>query len=223
MEAIVGKQIWSDLPQRNSLTNICKRILHLTTVKHMTIPQFLFDTQQAATLFFSIPQVLIDFLITCLEPDPNLRTDPKELLEHPFIKDTITPSPRLPIIPTCFESTKNRTDKLDISVFTHMLTDTHNDNGEIEQFSALLKERDIHEVFFLWSLAGGDLMHELEKNGQVQSKAPICSLPQVMTKNKENFGQDKEILMLYSGNSNAKNPLNKATTLIWSPANWDNP
>ena len=199
MEAILGKQIWSDLPRRNSLTNICKRILHLITVKHMMIPQFLFDTQQAATLFFSIPEVLIDFLVKCLEPDASLRADPKELLEHAFVKDTIIPSPQLPIILTCFESTNRRTDKLDISIFTQMLTDTQNDNGEIEKFGALLKERDIHEVFFLWSLAGGDLMHELEKNGQVQSKAPICSLPQVMTRNKENFGQDKEILMLYSG------------------------
>lgn len=195
----MGRQIWSDLPRRNSLTNICKRILHLTTIKNMTIPQFLFDTQQAPTLFFSMPQEITDFLMKCLNTDPSLRPSPKELLEHPFIKDTITPSPNLPLIPTCFESTQNRTEKLDISIFTQMLTDTQGQNSEVETFQSLLAERDIHEVFYLWSLAGGDLLHELEKNGQVQSKAPICSLPQVVTKNKENFGTEKEILTLYSG------------------------
>ena len=198
-EAIVGKQIWSDLPRRNSLPNICKRILHLTTIKNMTIPQFLFDTQQAPTLFFSMPQGISDFLTKCLNTDASLRPTPKELLDHPFIKDTITLSPSLPLIPTCFESTQNRTEKLDISIFTQMLTDMHGQNAEVESFQSLLAERDIHEVFFLWSLAGGDLLHELEKNGQVQSKAPICSLPQVITKSKEHFGKEKEILTLYSG------------------------
>ncbi|KAI6653363.1 hypothetical protein LOD99_3583 [Oopsacas minuta] len=198
MEALVGKQIWSDLPRRNSLTNICKRILHLTTVKNMSIPQFLFDTQQAPTLFFSIPQEITDFLVKCLNPDASMRPCPRDLLEHPFLKDTIKPSPNLPLIPTCFESTQNRTQRLDISIFTQMLTDIQGQNGEVDSFKSLLGERDIHEVFFLWSLAGGDLLHELEKNGLVQSKAPICSLPQVITKNKESFGKEKEILMLYT-------------------------
>ena len=165
----------------------------------MSIPQFLFDTQQAPTLFFSIPQAFIDFLTKCLTPNLGLRSLPKDLVDHPLIKDAILYTPYLPIIATCFETTKNRTANLDISKFTHDLTDLENYNGEVETFGSLLQERNIHEVFYLWSLAGGDLMHELEKNGLVQSKAPICSLPQVTTKNKERFGQEKEILMLYSG------------------------
>lgn len=43
--------------------------------------------------------------------------------------------------------------------------------------SSLLTERPLREVYYLWSLAGGDMELELRRAGLIQSKPPICSLP----------------------------------------------
>ena len=37
--------------------------------------------------------------------------------------------------------------------------------------------RPLHEVFHLWTLAGGDLEGELKKCGLIKAKPPIMSLP----------------------------------------------
>ena len=42
---------------------------------------------------------------------------------------------------------------------------------------AVLWCRSVREVYYLWSLAGGDVETELKKGGLVQSQPPICSLP----------------------------------------------
>ena len=43
----------------------------------------------------------------------------------------------------------------------------------------LLGERLIQEVYYLWSLAGGDLVGELKKSGHIRSEPPICKLPRL--------------------------------------------
>ena len=43
--------------------------------------------------------------------------------------------------------------------------------------SEFLPCRPLHEVFHLWTLAGGDLEGELKKRGLIKTKPPIMSLP----------------------------------------------
>ena len=38
-------------------------------------------------------------------------------------------------------------------------------------------ERPLQEVYYLWSLAGGDPEVEMKKRGVIQPRPPICSLP----------------------------------------------
>ena len=40
-----------------------------------------------------------------------------------------------------------------------------------------LAERLIQEVYYLWSLAGGDLEMELKRSGVIKLQPPICLLP----------------------------------------------
>ena len=40
-----------------------------------------------------------------------------------------------------------------------------------------LSERLAQEVYYLWSLAGGDLEAELKKSGLIKLEPPICRLP----------------------------------------------
>ena len=37
--------------------------------------------------------------------------------------------------------------------------------------------RPIKEVYYFWTLAGGDVFSELKKNGLMKSKPPALSLP----------------------------------------------
>ncbi|CAB1327327.1 unnamed protein product [Coregonus sp. 'balchen'] len=55
-----------------------------------------------------------------------------------------------------------------------------------------LGERAIDEVYHLWCLAGGDLEKELTNQGIIQSKPPVCTLPNFMLEDGESFGQGRD-------------------------------
>ena len=44
-------------------------------------------------------------------------------------------------------------------------------------FCYVFSFRPLHEIFHLWTLAGGDLEGELKKCGLIKAKPPIMSLP----------------------------------------------
>uniref|UniRef100_A0A665XDZ8 TBC domain-containing protein kinase-like protein n=1 Tax=Echeneis naucrates TaxID=173247 RepID=A0A665XDZ8_ECHNA len=54
-----------------------------------------------------------------------------------------------------------------------------------------LSERAIDEVYHLWCLAGGDLEKELTNKEIIQSKPPICTLPNFVLEDGESFGQGR--------------------------------
>uniref|UniRef100_A0A4W5RNV1 TBC1 domain containing kinase n=1 Tax=Hucho hucho TaxID=62062 RepID=A0A4W5RNV1_9TELE len=54
-----------------------------------------------------------------------------------------------------------------------------------------LGERAIDEVYHLWCLAGGDLEKELTNKEIIQSKPPICTLPNFLLEDGESFGQGR--------------------------------
>ncbi|XP_039615140.1 TBC domain-containing protein kinase-like protein isoform X2 [Polypterus senegalus] len=55
-----------------------------------------------------------------------------------------------------------------------------------------LTERSIDEVYYLWCLAGGDLEKELTNKGIIQSKPPVCTLPNFLLEDGEVFGQGRD-------------------------------
>uniref|UniRef100_A0A671X1U5 TBC domain-containing protein kinase-like protein n=1 Tax=Sparus aurata TaxID=8175 RepID=A0A671X1U5_SPAAU len=55
-----------------------------------------------------------------------------------------------------------------------------------------LSERAIDEVYHLWCLAGGDLEKELTNKEIIQSKPPICTLPNFVLEDGESFGQGRD-------------------------------
>lgn len=208
VEVILGRSLWSDLPRKLRLRQLIQRVVNLSHNRTSTsLLQFLLESHQASPIFFTLDENEIDFINKCLTIDPNKRPQAKDFMNHIFINDVTLPvPPYLPLIPTCFEKNQGRANSLDTSVFN--TTSFMSDNSSLtnggyfspkETFNKLLKERRLSEVYYLWSLAGGDLMQELTNQGMVQSKAPISSMPAIVTHRKERFGQDKEILMLYSG------------------------
>uniref|UniRef100_A0A674A2R0 TBC1 domain containing kinase n=1 Tax=Salmo trutta TaxID=8032 RepID=A0A674A2R0_SALTR len=55
-----------------------------------------------------------------------------------------------------------------------------------------LGERAIDEVYNLWCLAGGDLEKELTNKEIIQSKPPVCTLPNFLLEDGESFGQGRD-------------------------------
>uniref|UniRef100_A0AAY4B459 TBC domain-containing protein kinase-like protein n=1 Tax=Denticeps clupeoides TaxID=299321 RepID=A0AAY4B459_9TELE len=55
-----------------------------------------------------------------------------------------------------------------------------------------LAERAIDEVYYLWCLAGGDLEKELINKEIIQSKPPVCTLPNFLLEDGESFGQGRD-------------------------------
>uniref|UniRef100_A0AAR2JJS8 TBC domain-containing protein kinase-like protein n=1 Tax=Pygocentrus nattereri TaxID=42514 RepID=A0AAR2JJS8_PYGNA len=55
-----------------------------------------------------------------------------------------------------------------------------------------LSERSVDEVYHLWCLAGGDLEKELTNKGIIQSKPPVCTLPNFILEDGESFGQSRD-------------------------------
>uniref|UniRef100_A0AAY5JWR5 TBC domain-containing protein kinase-like protein n=1 Tax=Esox lucius TaxID=8010 RepID=A0AAY5JWR5_ESOLU len=55
-----------------------------------------------------------------------------------------------------------------------------------------LGERSIDEVYHLWCLAGGDLEKELTNKEIIQSKPPVCTLPNFLLEDGESFGQGRD-------------------------------
>uniref|UniRef100_A0A673W2V0 TBC1 domain containing kinase n=1 Tax=Salmo trutta TaxID=8032 RepID=A0A673W2V0_SALTR len=58
--------------------------------------------------------------------------------------------------------------------------------------SEYLGERAIDEVYHLWCLAGGDLEKELTNKEIIQSKPPVCTLPNFLLEDGESFGQGRD-------------------------------
>ena len=55
----------------------------------------------------------------------------------------------------------------------------------------------IDEIYYLWRLAGGDVLSELRKHGLVVPKPPILALPKIVLNEGQSFGAPKERCNLY--------------------------
>jgi len=115
-----------------------------------------------------------DFVLTCLEPDVNLRPTPSDLLCHEFVKelnnntneiDQIT-SPIFKNFTLFSEKIQNNLDKEDEKDFNNDIIDSDDiDDLELEKLQPRV-------LFNLWRLAGGDLEYEFIKQ-------ELISLPSI--------------------------------------------
>ena len=109
-----------------------------------------------------------------LSLSPCFRPSPKELLQHSFIthyKQPIIKSNGYLFLPSPFSSL------LRCSPLTVPSPDDHQQAGNGSVPPDHLAERPMRDVYYLWSLAGGDLEAELKKHNLVQTKPAISTLP----------------------------------------------
>uniref|UniRef100_A0A671WZC7 TBC domain-containing protein kinase-like protein n=1 Tax=Sparus aurata TaxID=8175 RepID=A0A671WZC7_SPAAU len=83
-----------------------------------------------------------------------------------------------------------------VSLFSSSLRCAHlelpEDISDLYDDEDYLSERAIDEVYHLWCLAGGDLEKELTNKEIIQSKPPICTLPNFVLEDGESFGQGRD-------------------------------
>jgi len=191
---ILERGLWASLSESHDVKKIFSKILFLAKSSRDSSRIFLelvFEDHQASQRLKEIPPDLISFLNNCLSTDVTKRPAPIALLHHDvfsgFDKTKIKLDNGFQKFPPVF-------DLRDLEVRDYHLNDDFSSDGDDEE--DLLSERPLHEVFHLWTLAGGDLEGELKKCGLIKAKPPIMSLPILLLQNGEELGMEKDRLML---------------------------
>jgi len=191
---ILERGLWASLSESHDVKKIFSKILFLAKSSRDSSWIFLelvFEDHQASQRLKEIPPDLISFLNNCLSTDVTKRPAPIALLHHDvfsgFDKTKIKLDNGFQKFPPVF-------DLRDLEVRDYHLNDDFSSDGDDEE--DLLSERPLHEVFHLWTLAGGDLEGELKKCGLIKAKPPIMSLPILLLQNGEELGMEKDRLML---------------------------
>uniref|UniRef100_A0A673AP81 TBC domain-containing protein kinase-like protein n=1 Tax=Sphaeramia orbicularis TaxID=375764 RepID=A0A673AP81_9TELE len=130
-----------------------------------------------------LPENVLELLRKCLTFLPSKRPTPTDLLrDHVFngVSCLYTPFQK----PVSLFSSSLRCAHLELP---EDISELCKDDDE-----DYLSERAIDEVYHLWCLAGGDLEKELTNKEIIQSKPPICTLPNFVLEDGESFGQGRD-------------------------------
>uniref|UniRef100_A0A8C8HMI5 TBC domain-containing protein kinase-like protein n=1 Tax=Oncorhynchus tshawytscha TaxID=74940 RepID=A0A8C8HMI5_ONCTS len=132
-----------------------------------------------------LPENVLTLLRKCLTFLPSRRPTPAELLVDPVFEGVsclYAPFQQ----PVGLFSSSLRCAHLELPEDISQLCKGQNDDEEY------LGERAIDEVYHLWCLAGGDLEKELTNKEIIQSKPPVCTLPNFLLEDGESFGQGRD-------------------------------
>ncbi|XP_006629962.2 TBC domain-containing protein kinase-like protein [Lepisosteus oculatus] len=130
-----------------------------------------------------LPENVVALLRKCLTFLPSKRPTPAELLRDSVFEE-ISSNYKPFQKPVSLFSSSLRCARLDLPEDIGELC-----QGEEEDY---LAERCIDEVYYLWCLAGGDLEKELTNKEIIQSKPPVCTLPNLVLEDGECFGQGRD-------------------------------
>uniref|UniRef100_A0AAY5JW46 TBC domain-containing protein kinase-like protein n=1 Tax=Esox lucius TaxID=8010 RepID=A0AAY5JW46_ESOLU len=130
-----------------------------------------------------LPKNVVTLLRKCLTFQPSRRPTPADLLADPVFEGV-----------SCLYTLYQQP----VGLFSSSLRCAHlelpEDIGQLckDDDEDYLGERSIDEVYHLWCLAGGDLEKELTNKEIIQSKPPVCTLPNFLLEDGESFGQGRD-------------------------------
>lgn len=139
--------------------------------------------------FESLSSNIRYLLRLCLQPLMEERPSAKELLQNEIFKE-FSPSPGLDKSTyTMFQCQGMRCEGLQVPQYI--------EDVEMTDDEDYLAERSVNEVYYVWGLAGGDVENELRRNGLLQSRPPICGMPNVVTQYGDILGLERDSTSLY--------------------------
>ena len=152
----------------------------------------------------NVSQRLREFIDKCFTTDAKIRPTPSILRlqyfnESPSDSDTLHSSfptlklrcsnLKLPKVKMTFNDSSDMKNNRDLQY--------QNDERCKELESTPLGILNIHEIYYLWQLAGGDTLGELRKCGLIVNRPAILSLPSIVISEGHAQGQTKERSSLY--------------------------
>ena len=134
----------------------------------------------------SIPAAVRDLIDACLQPDLEKRPCASTLLKEKFpeVASIVNDDGNMFTFPTL----RLRCNDLD------ELSNGAEDGDDEEQPLDVLT---IQETYYLWKLAGGDVLGELTRHGLMVTRPPLLSLPKLVLSEGHAEGQRKERSSLY--------------------------
>ena len=179
-----------------------RKVLSLSKFKGSVLER-LAREHNGEDLIKQISPALKDFIEECLITDPMKRPCPSKLWNKIFNEDK---SDKVDLS-YAFPSLKLRCQNLeyssvDITDETKFQEDNSSSNELISSENEVLEETaldviNIHEIYYLWQLAGGDSLSELRRCGFIVNRPAILSLPSMVLSEGHIHGQIKEKSSLY--------------------------
>uniref|UniRef100_A0AAR2K8W3 TBC1 domain containing kinase n=1 Tax=Pygocentrus nattereri TaxID=42514 RepID=A0AAR2K8W3_PYGNA len=176
-ELCAGRQLLQNI-------EISERLKFIITLGCMDdIVTVLAEEHGCLDIIKELPENVMALLRKCLTFLPSKRPTPAELLEDIVFEGV-----------SCLYTPY----QIPVSLFSSSLRCAHlelpediNELCKVDE-EDYLSERSVDEVYHLWCLAGGDLEKELTNKGIIQSKPPVCTLPNFILEDGESFGQSRD-------------------------------
>jgi TBC domain-containing protein kinase-like protein len=199
LEVFMENHIYPDLFLKNGLKTLFTCLIrHVQTQQRGGVSPLMGLIETHGLVNKPMDEPLRDYLEQCLQSLPSQRPSAQSLTTHPLLKplrDDTTGQLKYASLRDPFQSIKCDYDKFE--PFQPI-----NSSMTLSEASAImaedhLKSCSLEEVYFLWSLAGGDLKNELHKAGLIRKDPPILTFPSGMTNTNETLGGRKGIIHLY--------------------------
>ena len=132
-----------------------------------------------------LPDEILLLLRSCLVPNPDDRFQPAQILKVLNAHRSLNPS-----VNHIFPTTALRCLHLELDNLTK------EDDTDLDH-ETLLDSLSLREIYYLWLLAGGDIMSELRKHGLMVSMPPVLNLPKLLLVEGHQQGKVMEKCALY--------------------------
>eukprot|EP00794_Sanderia_malayensis_P007217 gene7217-8025_t len=180
--------LWSS--EKRDISKIFRKLLHLI-IEYDSVDALedILKYSNAKARILDMDRYFVSFLKRCLTIDAAARPTAEELLKHEFLHKLAVPGGSKH---RNFNGCLNfpavyRSKYLDAPDYNKLLSELSDAKDEDH-----LTSRPIKEFYFLWTLAGGDVMTELKRHGLMKSNPPSLSMPVAVLNNGESYGLERE-------------------------------
>ncbi len=143
-----------------------------------------------------LPVDLKALLTQALEPNPSERPGPTTILNkiRAFERTDISAEVNTKYDQAAFPTINLRCKDLALE---DLVLNGGDDNVDDEDDETALDVLTLQEIYYLFQLAGGDLVGELRKNGLLTGLPPVLTIPKVVMNEGHSLGQTKERCTLF--------------------------